>query len=80
MCACVRGCVRGGGWGNLWAVSKVQTSVRAPRLPGFILLRSFSDTLLVVSVLDIVYETFVAASAFLKGLISIFAVIVTAVQ
>ena len=29
---------------------------RAPRLPGFILLVSFSDTLLAVSILGIVYD------------------------
>ena len=45
-----------GMWGDLWAVSKVESSVRAPCLPRFILLESFSDTLLVVSVLDIVYS------------------------
>ena len=41
------GVVRG-----LWAVAKVKTSVRAPRLPRFILLVNFNDTLLVVSILD----------------------------
>ena len=45
-----------GMWGDLWAVSKVESSVRAPCLPRFILLESFSDTLLVVSILDIVYS------------------------
>ena len=43
----------GGGQG--WAVTKVESSARAPRLPTFILLLSFSGTLLVVSILDIVY-------------------------
>ena len=43
-------------WGSLWAVSKVDRSARAPCLPRFILLGSFSDTLLVVSILDIVYD------------------------
>ena len=42
--------------GGLWAVSNVESSVRAPRIPRFILLGSFSDTLLVVSILDIVYD------------------------
>ena len=78
MRVCVGVCVVGGG--GTYGLCPKYRPRRAPRLPGFILLRSFSDTLLVVSVLDIVYETFVAASAFLKGLISIFAVIVTAVQ
>ena len=45
-------CVWGGG-GTLWAVSKIESSVRAPHLLRFILLGSFSDTLLVVSILDI---------------------------
>ena len=44
---------RGGG---LWAVSKVESSARAPRLPRFIQLVSFIDTLLVVWTLDIVYD------------------------
>ena len=43
-------------WGSLWAVSKVDRSARAPCLQRFILLGSFSDTLLVVSILDIVYD------------------------
>ena len=41
------------GWG-LWAVSKIERA-RASS-PRFILLASFSDTLLVVSILDIVYH------------------------
>ena len=41
---------------GLWTVSKVESLARAPRLPRFILLISFSDTLLVVSTLDIVYD------------------------
>ena len=40
-------------WGSLLAVSKVESSARGPRLPRFILLGRFSDTLLVVSILDI---------------------------
>ena len=49
----------------LWSVSKVESSARAPRLPSFILLVSFSDSLLAVSILDIVYEV-------LKGLMENF--------
>ena len=45
-----------GRWGGLWAVSKVESSARAPRLPRFIQLVSFIDTLLVVWTLDIVYD------------------------
>ena len=41
---------------GLWAVSKVESLACVPRLPRFILLISFSDTLLVVSILDIVYD------------------------
>ena len=47
------GMVLSGLWGGLWAVYKVESSAWAPRLPRFILLPSFSDTLLVVSILDI---------------------------
>ena len=44
-------------WGScLWAVSKVESSAHASRLPKSILLGSFSDNLLVVSILDIVYD------------------------
>ena len=43
----------GAGGGGLWAVSKVESSARAPRLPRFIQLVSFIDTLLVVWTLDI---------------------------
>ena len=53
-------CVAGGVGEGLWAVSKVERSTRAPRLPRFILLISlsdtFSDTLIVVSILDIVHD------------------------
>ena len=42
-------------WGGLWAVSRVESSARAPCLPRFIFLVSFCDTLLVVSILYIVY-------------------------
>ena len=45
------------GWGGrvictgaLWVVSNVESLARALRLPRFILLESFSDTLLVVSI------------------------------
>ena len=44
------------GVGGLWAVSRVGGSVPMPRLPGFFLLGGFSDTLLVVSILGIVYD------------------------
>ena len=44
----------GEGGASLWAVSKIESSVGVPHLHRFILLRSFSDFLLVVSVLDIV--------------------------
>ena len=48
------------GGGSLWPVSKVGSSaracVRALCLPRFILLGGFSDTLLVVLILDIVYD------------------------
>ena len=37
-------------------VQSRELGTRPPRLPRFILLGSFSDTLLVVSVLDIVYD------------------------
>ena len=50
--------------GGLWIVSRIESSLHAlclPDLPRFILLVSFSDTLLVVSIL--------ATFAFLKGLI-----------
>ena len=53
-------CVAGGVGEGLWAVFKVERSTRAPRLPRFILLISlsdtFSDTLIVVSILDIVHD------------------------
>ena len=39
---------------DLWAASKVKSSPHTPCLPRFILLGSFSDTLLVVSILDII--------------------------
>ena len=42
--------------GGLWALSKVETSARAAHLPRATLLVNFSDTLLVVSILDIVYD------------------------
>ena len=54
-------------------VGCVQGRELGARLPRFILLRSFSGTLLVVSTLDIVYDfthmPFVAAFAVQKGLI-----------
>ena len=46
---------RGGGGCGLSTKSRVQYT-HAPGLPRFILLVSFSNTLLVVSTLDIVYE------------------------
>ena len=56
VCVCVCACGAGGGGEGLWAVSKVDNSARAPHLPRFILLKSFSDTLLVVSILDRVFD------------------------
>ena len=60
VCVCVGG-GGGGGWGvgggggvGLWDVSRVESSTRAPRLSSFILLGSSSDTLLMVSILDMV--------------------------
>ena len=49
-------CPASGLWGGLWAVSRVESSACAPRPPWFILLVSFSDILLVVSILDIVCD------------------------
>ena len=46
----------GGLVGVMWAASKIQGLVRASHLLRLILLVSFSDTLLVVSILDIVYD------------------------
>ena len=54
VCVCVCVCVAGGG--GLWAVCKVESSAGVPCLPRFIRLASFSDTLLVVSILDTVYD------------------------
>ena len=51
------GCGGGGALvGRLWAASRVESSACAPRPPWFILLVSFSDILLVVSILDIVCD------------------------
>ena len=47
-------CVCGGGGVGLGDVSRVESSTRAPRLSSFILLGSSSDTLLMVSILDMV--------------------------
>ena len=47
-----------GAVGGLWVVSIIESSGRAPELPRFILLVSFSDTLLVVSILDIVCDCY----------------------
>ena len=46
--------------GGLWAVSKVERTARTrtPRFPRFILLASFSDTLLMVSIIEIVYDCY----------------------
>ena len=41
---------------GLQAVSKVESSARTPHLPRFILLGSFSDTLLVVWILGMAYD------------------------
>ena len=43
-------------WGDLWAMSKVESSPRVPRLLGFILLVSLSGALFVVSILSIFCE------------------------
>ena len=53
VCVCVCVCVGGVGGAGLWSVSKVESPARAPCLLMFILLVSFSGTLLVVSILDI---------------------------
>ena len=56
LCVCVGW---GGGGGGGWLVDCVQRQVlraRMPLFPSFILLVRFSDTLLVVSILDIVYD------------------------
>ena len=45
-----------GGGGGLWALSKVVNSVFTPGLPRCIPMLNFSDTLLVVLILDIVYD------------------------
>ena len=41
------------GRGGLMGIDQVESSARAPCLPRFILRGSFSDTLIVVSILDI---------------------------
>ena len=43
-------------WGSLWAVSKVESLVHTSRHPRFILLGSFSDIFIVVSILGMVYD------------------------
>ena len=48
--------VMGGGGEGVCALSKVESSASAPRLPRFIQQGSFSGALLVASILDIVYE------------------------
>ena len=53
VCVCVCGGGGGVGGAGLWSVSKVESPARAPCLLMFILLVSFSGTLLVVSILDI---------------------------
>ena len=57
-CVCLYGCMgRGGGWwigaSGLCAGSRARCTC-PPRLPRFILLINFSDTLLVVSILDLI--------------------------
>ena len=61
----------GGERGRLRAVSKVEGFAHAPHLPEFILLVSFSGTLLVVSVLGSLWLPFVAAFAVLRGLLMV---------
>ena len=46
----------GGGGGCVLGNNQIISVQRAPRLPRFILVGGFSDTLLVVSILDIVYD------------------------
>ena len=60
--------VRGGGGGSLWAVSKVESWMRAPHLPKFILLVNFSDTICGFDFRHF-WLSFVAAFAVLKGLL-----------
>ena len=54
LCVCVCVCVCGGGGGLMGCVQTRGRGVPVPRLPGFILLGSFSNTLLVVSTLDMI--------------------------
>ena len=56
VCVCVCVCVCGWGlWGVVGCIQSWELGVRTPHLPRyFILMVSFSDTLLVVSILDIV--------------------------
>ena len=56
MCVCVCVCVCVCLGGGLRVVSKVESSLRASLSPRFILLVSFSDTLLMFFVLDMVYD------------------------
>ena len=55
--------------GDSWPVSGVKSSVHTPRLPRFNQLGSFSDTLLVVLILDIVYDCHLGGFAVLKELL-----------
>ena len=58
VCVCVCVCWGGGGGGRegrlMGCVQSWELSACAPRLPSFILLGSFSDTLFVVSILDMI--------------------------
>ena len=57
------------GGGELVRCVRDESSVHAPRLPRFIQLGSFSDTLHVVSILDIAYDCHLGGFAVLKELL-----------
>ena len=48
----------GGGGGLVGCVQSRELCARTPRLPKFVLLVNFSDTLLVFSILNIVYDCY----------------------
>ena len=48
----------GGGGGLVGGIQSRGLCARAPRLPKFVLLVNFSDTLLVFSILNIVYDCY----------------------
>ena len=59
------------GEGAAYGLCPKSRARRAPCLPKFILLGSFSDTLFVVSILDISVMPVVAAFAVLRGLLMV---------